>query len=498
MVLLLVLSSLWSQENDSLKSTDLDSLNSTKSDTSDNRIFSAIKGSRTQVVKIIAWPFENVVEPALSLLIYPMSPPINYVFRKDIINRGLAFSSLGDDDNILLYPTVSIGSGAESSLGVSYIHRTLLMESDDRLKLDVFRTIDNDWYQAGRYDFFGLITKYDNLNVEITKNNFLNVNLFNPPNELDTLWLRSDSSLSLSAQYGVEVVKNWAITGRSSVHYRNYSTLGSYRAEVIPNNISFPAEVREDLDRYNSVVEELQSRGYWSQYRNYSQSLGLIYDKRESQFAATEGARFTLAFSHNHVTEGLGDFQNLSMSYEHYTLLGKKKYDLSQEDHEKNKRYLRNFRLNNAFDFISPEKWRDIYLQRKVLVTYLRYNQSWDVEQNNPAVYNGLNSLGANSPLRAYPSRRFVDYGTLLWSSEYRWPMIRYIDGVFFNEYGWAFRGPHELNPLDYVNSFGFGFRARKADFFIMRLNIGFHGPLFSKTPIEGIAVRITIRPEYN
>lgn len=488
--MVLLLSSLWSQE-DSLE------LKTTKSDSAqeDSFLGEVFFETRSTATKVIAWPFENVIQPTLSAIIYPISPPIRYVFQEDIINRGLAFSSFGEDNNILIYPTLSLGSGAESSIGLSYIHKGIYFEGEDRSKLEIYRTIDDDWFQGASYSKFNFLTEGFTFKVNAQKHHFQNTSTFNPSNVLDTSWLRSDSSVYTNLQLEYPFLDYWGAMIQTGIHWKNYQTPDSYRAQYFNNLNTFPAEIRETLELHNRVVSDLNRRGYWSNYMLYPFQIGLMYNSKENQFASSYGQKITGKFQHVYASDGFGDFESLQLSWEFYKLLGDKPYTLSAEEHRQKKRYLRNFRLNDAFDLFSMKDWRDIYLQQKVLVTYVEYGQSWDVEKGQTAVYDGMHKLGKNSPLRGYTTGRFVDYGKLVWSTEYRWPLIQYMDGVFFNEYGWSFRGPHELDPLGYKNSFGFGIRARKPDFFIMRLNIGFHGPVFASQPIDGVQVRITVRP---
>lgn len=496
---MLWLSVSWGQDYSGTYLPPTDSLKTTKSDSSKQKSFlsEVFFDTRTTATTIVAWPFENVIEPTLGMMIYPVAPPIQYVFKENMIDRGLSFSSVGEDKNILIYPTMSLGAGIESSLGLGYIHNSLLFHNEDRAKLEIFRTIDDDWFQRASYfkrRFLGSSVTY---NAEIVKNNFKNTDLYTPANKIDSTWLRSDYSTTLKFKVNFPILNNTRGFIVSQIAIKDYETKDQYQAKLLTRTESLPEELRKRVNLHNRVYSDLYARGFWGRYTAYPLGIGFVEDSKENVFASTSGHRLRGRFEHVYVNHGLGDYQNLRLSLEYYKLLGNKSYTLSKEENRKNQRYLRNFRIDDALALFKPEDWRRVYLQQKVLVTYLDFRQAWDYEHNNPAIYDALSQLGGNSPLRGYPARRFVDYGRFIWSTEYRWPLIQYIDGVFFNEYGWSFRGPHTLNLLDFKNSWGFGLRARKPNFFILRFSVGLHGPIFDRQPIKGIVARVTIRPEF-
>jgi outer membrane protein assembly factor BamA len=105
-------------------------------------------------------------------------------------------------------------------------------------------------------------------------------------------------------------------------------------------------------------------------------------------------------------------------------------------------------------------------------------------------VFTGYNRLGQSAPLRGYPSSHFIDRGYLLWSAEYRWPLIRRVDGTFFNEYAFLFQNPEKVNFGRFYNSWGFGFRVRTSSLFLTRAQVAFHG-------FEGAKLILTVSAAY-
>jgi outer membrane protein assembly factor BamA len=89
----------------------------------------------------------------------------------------------------------------------------------------------------------------------------------------------------------------------------------------------------------------------------------------------------------------------------------------------------------------------------------------------------GLQALGNGTPLRAYPGSRYRNYAVAAASGEYRFPILRIMDGMFFNEYGVFGRSMDRLDFVDNLrNSWGFGVRVRQPDMFLFRLEVAFNG----------------------
>jgi len=102
--------------------------------------------------------------------------------------------------------------------------------------------------------------------------------------------------------------------------------------------------------------------------------------------------------------------------------------------------------------------------------------RSYELPGNSMPVY-GLQSLGNATPLRAYAGSRYRHYAVSAVSTEYRFPMLRIMDGTIFNEYGVFGPSMTRLDVRDNLrNSWGFGVRVRRPDMFLFRIEAAFHG----------------------
>src|SRR5690606_35048583 len=91
--------------------------------------------------------------------------------------------------------------------------------------------------------------------------------------------------------------------------------------------------------------------------------------------------------------------------------------------------------LERFLDNIEYQRLRWQIFDRKVLVLNLFAARSFEVPGNRMPLY-GLQALGNGTPLRAYPGSRYRHYAVAAASAEYRFPLLRIMDGLIFNEYG--------------------------------------------------------------
>jgi hypothetical protein len=121
------------------------------------------------------------------------------------------------------------------------------------------------------------------------------------------------------------------------------------------------------------------------------------------------------------------------------------------------------------------EKLRQQIFSRKVVVLHLYAAQSFELPGNSMPMY-GLQTLGNDTPLRGYSGSRFRDYAVAAFSTEYRFPVLRLMDGTLFYEDGAIGRSWNTIDYLNYKNSWGFGIRVRRPDIYLFRMDLGIHG----------------------
>jgi outer membrane protein assembly factor BamA len=434
---------------------------------------------RSQVIRFIAWPFENILQPTFGLLVAPLEEPLDYFFVNDIPDRAMEFVSFGEKRNIQFYPTLTIASGTGSSVGFGYEHSDPNEDSrwhasvggeqtvdlDRVLSADITykRVANSEWNAAWRFRYSAIRDR----SSYASDGNFSVIH--------------SDSTWQMGTQWSRPVADGWKASFGFWHSARDYRT-----APAILNENQVLAGGDPDAQ---GDIAWMEARGLDKKFSDRRLEASLSRDFTENAFASTRGYRLAFDAGIN-FPEGLGNYLDFSLRNQYYLLLGRRPYDLTRQEHRDNQRYLKRFGFDDALKLVDPESFRTLYLERKVLVNAFRWDRLVEPDPQLKAPFLAHPGVGASTPLRAYSARRFVGQANLAWSLEYRWPLLWKVDGVFFNEYGWVY--PDEVQLLDgrLHNSWGFGVRVRNPNFFFFRIQMAFHGA-------EGFMVLATIRPEF-
>ncbi|HLP43633.1 MAG TPA: BamA/TamA family outer membrane protein, partial [Fibrobacteria bacterium] len=166
--------------------------------------------------------------------------------------------------------------------------------------------------------------------------------------------------------------------------------------------------------------------------------------------------------------------------------LGKERYEItSQEERQRG-----GMNMRKVLKEIDIKRLRDQMLTRKVVALHLYAARAYESSDERMPVY-GLVTLGNNTPMRGYSGSRFRDYAVASAGMEYRFPVVRLMDGVIFNEYGVFGRTFPDFDWSDRLrNSWGLGIRVRRPDIFLFRTDFGFHG-------LHGIVVNLSVDAAY-
>ena len=424
-------------------------------------------------VKLVKWPLENVVQPAFNTLLLPIKPPLRYTFEEKVIERGVDLLTFGGGKNINVFPTMKLLSGRNTSLGLSYIHRSLFYKDRDRFSLKFAAMLDRDWTLSSSYLKKDLLAQKYHSKTSFSILNSKDIEFFHPNDSIT--WVQSDSSYYASMEVSRALPNFWGISVGLNYDKRNYD---------IATVTVKPEESSEVYDSFKKVDDI----GLFSSFYELPFILSVNYNTKNSEYAATEGLRWNTKYIYSYVSR-FGNYSRLESVFESYTLLGNKTYKLSHKENREYQNYLKNFGFNNIAEIVDPNKFKNVFLQRKILLNYIRFVTSWKGEEQ-PMAFTGYNRLGQSAPLRGYPSSRFINRGYLLWSAEYRWPLIRRVDGTFFNEYAFLFQNPEKIGFEGLYNSWGFGFRVRTSSLFLTRGQVAFHG-------LDGFKLILTVSAAY-
>lgn len=446
-----------------------------------------VEQKRTKLVAAVAWPFEKVIQPTFNLLLYPLKPPLTYIMDNNVIDRGIGLITLGDRQQVMVYPTFNLKPGTNTSLGLTYRHRGLVSsENNDYWVNSYNQFINADWDFRTRYSWnelfgteLGAWTSYRYKQdqdatfrmKEISNNSF---------GYADTSWeWRAGVSNPLAGRWTWE-----------------YS-FGVERKRFSPSEID-----GEFLDQDYAIADfDPRARGFYQEFWQYPMGIQFTYNSKDVRFIPTQGQWVRLAWNYVPVSDyadPMGDelyantydhdYYTFFAVYQTYFLIGKKQYTLSRAENKAKQKYLKSLNLQKTMDLLSPEQIRETLLERKVLAVQFRMRQMWDADPGG-APFVGFSELGTTTPLRGYANTVY-DFNVYALSCEYRWPILDLVDGVVFNEYGLFGRSWNNPEWGNIRNSWGFGVRVRKPRMYLTRLQLGFHG-------LQGVNLIMTIQPEF-
>jgi len=422
------------------------------------------------LLTIVSWPFVHIIQPTVEFLIYPVIPPLIYVSREDLIERGGNLITYGERKQITFYPIINASLGNSANIGFSYWHKELFLDNDN-IFISPHRYINADWDASMRYkkgEILGtsFYSRWSANYKELGNNSFRNsegVKLF-----------FADSSFTLSSNLGFNLFGNWGL---------EFGVSGNF------HRFDFPSLRDTIIDS-----EYVSNRGFYKRFESYPLTLALSCNSIDEPYSATRGNKFSVSYSYVPVSSYSGtrdhNYHVAESRFVLYSLLGNKSYAMTVAESDANREKLKNLSFAEAIEILNPINIKEVILDRRVLITQLKAR--YMIEENKgKAPFVAMSRLGGNFPLRAYSDGYFTGAIVAGISNEYRWPIDRYADMLIFNEYGIYSNDFGHLSSFALRNSYGFGFRVRTPKLFISRFALAFHGA-------HGISMILTTKPEYD
>jgi len=422
------------------------------------------------ILTIVSWPFVYIIQPAVEFLIYPVIPPLIYVSREDLIEKGGNLITYGERKQIMFYPIINASLGNSANIGFAYWHKELFLDNDN-IFISPHRYINADWDAAMRYKKSEILSTsfYFKLNAnykEYGNNTFRNSD--------GIKYFFADSSFSINSYIGFNLFGDWGL---------EYGVSGNF------HRFDFPSLKDTIMDD-----EYVFNRGFYKHFESYPLTIALLYNSLDEPYSATRGNKFSLSYSYVPVSSYNGskdhNYHLVESRFVNYLLLGNKSYAMTVAESDANREKLKNLSFSEAIEILNPINIKEVILDRRVLITQLKGR--YMIEENKgKAPFIAMGRLGGNFPLRAYTDGFFSGAIVAGLSNEYRWPIDRYADMLIFNEYGIYSDDYGHLSSFALRNSYGFGFRVRTPKLFISRFALAFHG-------VRGISVIFTTKPEYD
>jgi outer membrane protein assembly factor BamA len=392
--------------------------------------------------------------------------------NENVIDRTIKLISFGDGNQIMLYPTMNLAPGTGSSTGLTVRDQALFGRRTERAVMQGILFVNGDWKYRGYMTASdiagtGFTSK---LSLSLTRVKNTSANQPGTP----SFWFFADTSTSFSATISHLIIEKVALKGTFVYRDNNYGSAPP-QADTL----------RSGFFRNEAGVFDPRMRGLDDSWTDRILAVGVSRDSRNNQNIVLAGSDFNATY-HYHFTSAHHDFQGWESSLTNYFQLGKNRYEISTEEERKSG----GISLKKVLEKMDIENLKKELFNRKVLVTHLYSAQVFEIPGNHMPVY-GLQTLGNDTPMRGYGGSRFRDYTVLSAGAEYRFPIMRLVDGVIFDEYGVYGRSWDKIEYLDNLkNSWGFGIRVRRPDIYLFRLQLGFHG-------LHGIQLNMSVDEPY-
>ena len=448
-----------------------------------------------KVSQLWQWPFENVVQPLLNGLIYPIAKPIDYVVSNQVVETSIDLITFGERDQIMVYPSFNFKPGVSTLIGANYRHRSIFFNYD-------YLVFQTNYFANGDLSMTLRYSKQSLFGTSFFMNSRFDFdwdrdNQFVFP-ETKRSYTQPDSSFAYTLRLGRPLTKSGFVNAElwSTIRY-NDASLPDVNDSVLID-VDFP----------------IYDRGLYQKEFQIPLGFSLFYDDLDCAYAPSKGKRVGITAFYTHVFDYTGldrealeedfglnyydksrsqrkehDFIKTEVLFQHYLYFGSSEnYILSATEARESRKFYTDFSWDETMRVWRPENVRNTLLERRVIAFQYRLVDLWELEKGG-APYNAFTTLNARTPLRGYADS-WSTHHLMSFSWEYRWPVDRFVDGVFFDEYalisptfdGWSFS--------NYYNSWGFGIRVRQPNMYLFRVQFGFHG-------LHGINLVMTIAPEF-
>lgn len=482
-VLVLACTSLsFAAETDSTKEAVSDSTVASVGDTS-AAVVNESKKKETRLADYWIWPFEKIIQPFLNALIFPLAKPIDYIFSNGVVEKSVDLITFGADRNVMIYPSFNFKPGSSTMLGANYRHRNLFFNKD-------YAVVQMGYFANGDFNFTARYTKHSILGTSLFTGFRFDLMLdrdhvFTLP-ETKTYFTQPDSTFKVMGRLGHPLNKSGTLNL-------------ALQATVRYNNASLP-DVNDSI-----LVDDIYSIADHGLYQKGIQiplEVSLLYDDLDNAFAPSRGSRISFTGIYGLVGDYTGldpsfdiekskknhDYIRTELLFQHYFFLGSsKEYVLSATEARKNRKFYTDFSWEEAIRIWKPENVLNTLFERRVIAVQARLIDVWELE--NAAPFNVLPTLNARTPLRGYADSWDVHHLFTV-SCEYRWPVDRFVDGVVFDEYAMSAPEINKWSRKNIYNSWGFGIRVRQPNFYLFRVQLGFHG-------LHGVNMIVTCVPEF-
>jgi outer membrane protein assembly factor BamA len=214
----------------------------------------------------------------------------------------------------------------------------------------------------------------------------------------------------------------------------------------------------------------LEERSINKQFQERNIQIGLLKNTIDNENIPTRGSKID-AWWEYHFISGKHDYHDWEVTFQKFFFLGIEQYEITPKE----QREMGTLSFETIKKTLKVKNLKKRIFKRKVIVTQLQLGQAYEIYKGRGPLF-VLHTLSNSTPMRGYTASPFHDFSKIAVSAEYRFPIMRLVEGTLFNEYGWVGKQFNYFSTDRLRNSWGFGIRLARKDLFLFRTQMGFHG----------------------
>lgn len=425
---------------------------------------------------VLSWVMQPVEWGASALgdfLFEPLRAPVLYAERSDLIPRAVDLFRIDSAGKVTAYPTMVMDGAADSRLGAT-VSSTDLLGTGWYGRVAGSLMVNRDWYTG--------------------------TNLTSPRWTSLGLRLSSRVAASYSQEMAIWVPSEYPLGGQ------NTPVTVALRRQLAYLGVSFPLGDLGGLQpswtgTFRQVYSPVRRTGFEESWREipwfergdrgvrgeeFVQELALNWHRgtRDREGVPSEGGDRSIHLDRSFSVGG-GDAFTVAMEATQFYLLGDEKYVYRREDVLP---YIE-FSPKVIVDMLDLGTLRRRLTQRRILAFKVRAERMWELDRDRPVSFFQFPTMGGEAPARAYGGSRLMARSVIGGTTEYRWPIWKYVDGAVFAELAWAAPEWWAPRPDDLAPGVGLGIRVRTIDQFFFRLQAAYGR--------SGTRAMATVSPEF-
>jgi outer membrane protein assembly factor BamA len=390
-----------------------------------------------------------------------MRPVFQHIQETNLIDRAITSISFGPNKRTWLHPILTI-KGSSSIMGLRFVHR-----ADNARIATTYRFKLAGGYSANSYFHVYSLKQWGLPWLGYQLNAFIGnseTRIYAPRENYFYSNINrafQEENYQIENRLLVRFLEKYTWSHAFTYGFRN-GTAPEFRSQDIQCNEGF----------FFSATDCQEARGLLGSFQDRVFTQAVSRYTVDNPNLPTSGSQTDLSAS-LHYTTKKHHFWDWDARFVKYFLLGTGRYEIAPQE----RRSIENFSINHVQRALAYKNLQEGVFNRKVIVAQIRLGHTYEISRNRAPLY-ALKSIGHDTPLRSVRESPFRDWAMAAASVEYRFPIVRLVEGTIFNDYGLVGPTFHKMNLANTEHAWGVGLRFSKPNIFLFRFQFGSYGLL--------------------